>query len=260
MDANMPTGGGPVTLTRTAFVAGATGYTGRALIAELRRRGVLTIAHVRPDSPRLQDWRAEFASLGALPDQTPWDDDAMVETQAQHRPHVVYALLGTTMRRARAARAAEAAEAVGSTASNAAREGYESVDYGLTALLLRATRRAAPGARFVYLSAFGVGPRARGGYMRARWKLEEELRASGLEWTIVRPAFITGPDRPERRPLERTAAIAVDAVLRVARRFGARGLHDRFRSMTAADLACALAGIGFDPAAAHRVLEPDALR
>jgi uncharacterized protein YbjT (DUF2867 family) len=258
MNANLRAGDAPVTLTRTAFVAGATGYTGRALTAELRRRGVLTIAHVRPDSDRLAEWRGDFAALGALPDQTPWHEDAMAETLAQHRPHVVYALLGTTMRRARAARAARAAR----NARNArtGREDYESVDYGLTALLLRATRRAAPGARFVYLSAFGVGPRARGGYMRPRWRLEEELRASGLDWTIVRPAFITGPDRPERRPLERTAAIAVDGVLRLARRLGARRLHDRFRSMTADELARALAGIGFDPAAAHRVLEPDALR
>jgi uncharacterized protein YbjT (DUF2867 family) len=248
MERNVHGGTPPVTPARVAFIAGATGYTGQALVAELCRRGVVTVAHVRPDSSRLGYWRARFADYGAVVDETPWDGDAMAQALSTHRPQAVYALLGTTKRRARAARAA------------GVHVDYESVDYGLSALLLRATARAAPTARFVYLSALGVGPGARGGYVAARWRLEQALRDSALQWTIIRPAFITGPDRDERRPLERGAAIAMDAVLVVARRLGARRLHDRFRSMTAAELARALAGIAFDPAAAGRVLGPDALR
>ena len=33
-----------------AFVAGATGYTGREVVRLLAERGVRTLAHVRPDS------------------------------------------------------------------------------------------------------------------------------------------------------------------------------------------------------------------
>ena len=47
-----------------AFVAGATGFVGRAVVPALRRAGVTTIAHVRPDSARLDEWRKRFASTG----------------------------------------------------------------------------------------------------------------------------------------------------------------------------------------------------
>jgi uncharacterized protein YbjT (DUF2867 family) len=236
------------TPARTAFVAGATGYTGRAVVAELRSRGIGTVAHVRPDSPQLARWRDEFAALGATVDVSPWDEDALAAALARCRPDAVFSLLGTTRKRGRAARAA------------GAREDYETVDYGLSALLLRVTQRAAPSARFVYLSSLGVGPRARGGYLGARWRVEQELQASGLEWTIVRPAFVTGPDREERRPAERAASVAIDSLLSLARRIGARRVHDRFHSLTAAELARALVRHAFDPSSAGRVLLPESLR
>ena len=47
-----------------AFVAGATGFTGREVVAELVRRGVRTLAHVRPDSSRLDEWRERFEAMG----------------------------------------------------------------------------------------------------------------------------------------------------------------------------------------------------
>ena len=39
-----------------AIVLGATGLTGRFVVSHLVRAGVRTIAHVRPDSPRLREW------------------------------------------------------------------------------------------------------------------------------------------------------------------------------------------------------------
>ena len=57
-----------------AFVAGATGYTGRAVVRELTDRGLECIAHVRPDSPRLEEWRRVFTAMGATFDCTPWGD------------------------------------------------------------------------------------------------------------------------------------------------------------------------------------------
>src|SRR5215208_1501420 len=61
----------------TAFVAGATGYTGREVVRQLVERGVRAVAHVRPDSPRLAEWRERFAELGAEVDATPWEEPAM---------------------------------------------------------------------------------------------------------------------------------------------------------------------------------------
>jgi nucleoside-diphosphate-sugar epimerase len=242
-----PQQSGPGTPQRRAFVAGATGHTGRALVAELCAQGVLTTAHVRPDSPDLTRWRTHFAGLGARVDESAWSEAAMTAALARHRPDAVFALLGTTRARGRAARTA------GST------ETYETVDYGLTVILLQATSRSAPHARFVYLSAIGVGPGRRGSYVRARWRAERELRGTGLDWTIVRPAVIAG-ERDEGRPLERVAARVGDALLAVLGALGARRLRQRYRSITAVELARALARCAFDEAADRRVLYGDALR
>src|SRR5690242_8066469 len=124
----------------TAFVAGSTGYVGREVVAALAARKDRAAGHVRPDSPALATWQARFAELGAEVDATPWDEDALVKSLETLAPSAVFALLGTT--RARAKRDPEAS--------------YEKVDYGLTTMLLRATKRAAPRARFVYLSSYGV--------------------------------------------------------------------------------------------------------
>jgi hypothetical protein len=96
------------------------------VVAELSRRAggaaaghaaapdAAPVAHVRPDSPRLAEWRATFARLQAATDATPWDAAAMTAALVRLRPPVVFALLGTTRRRGRG---------TGDT--------YESVDYGL---------------------------------------------------------------------------------------------------------------------------------
>ncbi len=236
----------------SAFVAGATGYVGRALVRLLADGGATVAAHVRPDSPQLAEWRARFGAMGATVDATPWDEDAMSATLAARRPAAVFALLGTTRKRARAA------------AARGGTESYESVDYGLTALLLCAAQRAAreTGAtpRFVYLSAVGADASSRNPYVAVRGRVEAELRASGLPWTVARPSFITGPDREESRPAERIAAAVADAALAIPALLGARRLADRFRSTTADELAGALARLAADPRAEHRVVTGEELR
>jgi len=232
----------------TAFVAGATGYTGREVVRVLRDSGVSTVAHVRPDSPRLAEWRARFGALGAEIDTTPWDAEAMAATLARVKPTIVFALLGTTRRRARKA------------AERGATESYASVDHGLTRLLLDAAVTSGAQPRFVYLSAAGVREGTRNAYLDARARVERALRASGLPFVIARPSFVTGPDRDEPRPLERSAAIVADAALGLAARLGARRLAARWRSITGTALADALVRLALDPAAEGRIVEADALR
>jgi nucleoside-diphosphate-sugar epimerase len=231
-----------------AFVAGATGYTGREVVRALRARGLRTVAHVRPDSPRLAEWRARFEALGAEPDATPFRAEALAETLRRTGATHVFALLGTTRARGRAA------------AAHGATESYETVDYGLTRLVLDAALAAGTRPRFFYLSSTGVNPRTRNAYLAVRARLEAELRASGLPFTIARPSFITGPDRDERRPLERLGARASDAVLGLAAHLGAKGLADRYRATTSTVLAEALVRLALDPAAENRVVESEGLR
>lgn len=229
----------------TAFVAGATGYTGRELVRVLRESGKRVVAHVRPDSSRLAEWRSRFEALGAVVDATPWQDAPMVEALRRHAPEVVYALLGTTRARARA---------------SGGHDDYEQVDYGLTALLLRAALASGLRPRFVYLSALGASPTTKNRYLEVRARLEREIRESGLPYTFVRPAFITGPDRDDGRLVERTLAGGLDAALAVAGVFGGSKLRALYRSTTNTSLATALARVGYDPAFEGRAAQGEDLR
>lgn len=225
------------------FVAGATGYTGREVVRLACERGLEVYAHVRPDSESLTVWRQRFEAQGARVCTTGWDERKMTETLDEVRPDQLFALLGTT--RARGKQSGDS---------------YDSVDYGLTMLLARAARASTANPRFVYLSAAGVGPHARGGYYRARFRAESELRELGIAFTIARPSFITGPDRDDGRLGERVGAALSDAALSVAGVLGARRLRDRYQSTTNTELAAGLLRIAGDPKAIDAVVESEALR
>ncbi len=228
----------------TAFVAGATGYTGREVVRQLAASGVRTIAHVRPDSPSLPEWRERFARMGAEVDATAWQPSAMEAALRRHQPDAVFALLGTTRAKARAAEGAD----------------YEAVDYGMTSMLLHAVQATSPAARFVYLSSIGARSDTGNEYLAARGRIESELQSSGLSHVIVRPAIISGPDRGERRVMERVFAVGGDAVLRALAVVGASSLHARYRSMSAERLARALIRGSLDPIVATNVLEGETLQ
>lgn len=227
---------------KTAFVAGATGYTGREVVRELLVHGVRTVAHVRPDSAQLSVWRERFMAQGGEVDTTAWDESAMSARLRELRPDLVFALLGTTRHRMKGEHSS-----------------YETVDYGLTALLIQAACSIEPRPKFVYLSSMGVGPGARGAYLIARHRAEEVLRRSGLPYLIARPSFITGEDRDESRPGERVAAKVADGVLGVLGRLGAEKLRDRYRSTDARGLARALVGFGLDDRVVNEVLGSERL-
>ncbi|MCA9664255.1 MAG: NAD(P)H-binding protein [Myxococcales bacterium] len=232
-----------------AFVAGATGHTGREVVRELRARGVSTVAHVRPDSSRLAHWRASFAELGAEVDVTAFELDALCATFERLAPTHVFSCLGTT--RARAKQVARAGDAPPT---------YDSVDYGLTALLVDALAQSRSEACFVYISAAGISPNTRSAYMRARVKAEAHIRESGLAAVIARPSFIVG-DRDERRVGEHVGSVVGDAVLGVLGAFGARKLRARYRSTTGAELARALVAHALDHGGGGvSVIEADDLR
>jgi uncharacterized protein YbjT (DUF2867 family) len=227
-----------------AFVVGATGYTGREVVRVLRERGIPTVAHVRGDSPSLERARAGFALTGAETDSTAWAPAAMHATLSRVEPTHVFALLGITRKRAKQRAAAGAPP-----------ESYESVDYGLTAMLLEATRRAIPSAKFIYLSALGATDRTGNEYLRVRGRIEREIRESGLAALIVRPSFITGADREEDRHTERVAAWVADRVLGVAAMFGARALRQRFRARTGTELAAEMVTLALEPSSGVRVVD-----
>jgi uncharacterized protein YbjT (DUF2867 family) len=230
-----------------AFVAGATGYTGRAVVEQLVAHGVRTVAHVRPDSSQRAQWTERWQRLGAEVDATPWALAALVQTLTRLRPTVVFALLGTTRARARS----EGRRAV---------EAYEAIDYGLTMMLRDAARACGHRPRFVYLSMAALPESSRNPYVDVRIRVERALREGDLPYTIARPAIITGADRDEPRLGEAVGAKLVDGALAFAGLLGARRLRDRYHSITNVELAEGLVRVALDPACENRVVEGEALR
>lgn len=47
--------------------------------------------------------------------------------------------------------------------------------------------------RYVHMSALGARPNAVSEYHKTKWEAEDYVRASGLDWTILRPSMIHGP-------------------------------------------------------------------
>jgi uncharacterized protein YbjT (DUF2867 family) len=208
--------------TAKALVVGATGYTGSALVAALRSRNVSTVAHLRPGSADAPVWRERFAALGATVDESPWEPAAIAAMVAARTPTVIFSCLGTTRHRA---------------SQEGIDQPYERVDYGLTKMVLDAAVAAGHSPRFVYLSAIGAKESSSTPYLAVRGRLERELVASGLPHLIVRPAFITGDDRPESRPRERFFARSLDVLMNGVAALGGAKLRDRYATLTGTQLA-----------------------
>jgi uncharacterized protein YbjT (DUF2867 family) len=156
-----------------AFIAGATGYTGGALLALLARGG--------------SDWqpRPHARSAGRVPGAVVCD------------PHDV-AALSEGMRGCDAV-----VQLIGTVRARFDEGDYEAVDYGTTVALGQAAQTAGV-ARLLLLSSVGAGAGV-GRYLAIKRKTERWVVDSGLEHTIFRPSFIVGPGRRAARLLGRLA-------------------------------------------------------
>ncbi|MGA7827148.1 MAG: complex I NDUFA9 subunit family protein [Geobacteraceae bacterium] len=69
---------------------------------------------------------------------------------------------------------------------------YERLHVEATTNLLSAARQSGIN-RFIQMSALGARPDAVSHYHQSKYRAEEAVRASGLDWTIFRPSVIFGP-------------------------------------------------------------------
>ena len=74
---------------------------------------------------------------------------------------------------------------------------YEQAHTEATRNVLAAAKHAGV-TRWVQMSAIGTRPHARSRYHQTKWAAEELVRASGMDWTILRPSLIYGYDQDDR--------------------------------------------------------------
>jgi NADH dehydrogenase len=154
-------------------VAGGTGFVGGAIARELHHRGenVVVLSH-----------RGEIAR-GGLPDAIEMREaDASVRSE-----DLVDALRGVD--------ALVIALAFKNLPVEAPRRGqtFMRIDAAGTENLVDAARVAGV-KHVVYMSGAGAEPNARRHWFRAKWRAEQAVRYSELEWTIIRPTWVYGPD------------------------------------------------------------------
>lgn len=70
---------------------------------------------------------------------------------------------------------------------------FENIHQHATQNVLAEARRAGV-KRWIHMSALGTCPHAPSRYHQTKWAAEEAVRASGLDWTILRPSLIHGPE------------------------------------------------------------------
>jgi NADH dehydrogenase len=147
-------------------VTGGTGFVGSAVIRELRARGIATRALVRSaqQGERLERLGVE----AAYGDVTDADSVLAAARGCTHAIHLVAIIRGRA-----------------SQFDRVMVEGTRNVIAGC---------RAAAVERLVQTSALGLDERTRTltPYFAAKWQMEADVKASTLEYAIIRPSFVFG--------------------------------------------------------------------
>jgi len=153
-------------------VAGGTGFVGGEIARELHRRGErVTVLSRSPERARaeLPDGvsvvRADVSDDGSLRGVMDFADALVISLAFPNSP----------MENPRRGHTFEAVDAAG------------------TERLVAEARRVGV-RRVLYVSGAGAAPDAKRHWFRAKWRAEEAVRRSGLEYTILRPTWVYGPD------------------------------------------------------------------
>ena len=154
-------------MAQRVFVTGGTGFVGKAVIRALLAQGFLVRCLVRPGSEH--DLKG-FESIDRVPGDVLQPDGLAASVEGcSALVHLVGIIREQRGR--------------GVT--------FDRLHTQATRNVL-ALARAAGIKRFAQMSALGARPGARARYHQTKWEAEEAVRASDLEWTILRPSIIFG--------------------------------------------------------------------
>jgi uncharacterized protein YbjT (DUF2867 family) len=154
-------------VAQRVFVTGGTGFVGKAVIRALLAHGFLVRCLVRPGSEH--DLKG-FEAIDRVPGDVLQPDGLTASVEGcgalVHLVGIIREQRGRGVT-------------------------FERLHTQATRNML-ALARAAGIKRFAQMSALGARPGARARYHQTKWKAEEAVRASDLEWTILRPSIIFG--------------------------------------------------------------------
>lgn len=177
------------------FLAGATGFTGQALLNYPDAASQEFAIHLRPDSPSVEKYKSDpRATIASF-------DDLPTLAKAMSGCNAILSAIGTVQARF------------------APGVSYETVDYATTVALLKAGKSSGI-EHFVLMSSIGAGKPV-GAYMKWKRKAELAVIDSGMAYTIVRPSYLVGQGR-------RSIPLAEPAMNGVGKLF-ARGFMDDWR-------------------------------
>jgi NADH dehydrogenase len=154
----------------TVAVTGASGFVGRYVVRELLSRGHLVRALAR-------DGKKAAKVLGTSENVTIVTSDVLDETSA------------TELLRG----ASACIHLVGIIREAAGGQTFQRLHVRATRALVRACERAGV-RRLVHMSALGARPDGKAEYQRTKYQAEQIVRDSDLQWTVLRPSLIHGPD------------------------------------------------------------------
>jgi len=150
-------------------LTGSTGFVGRHVLAELLAKGHTVRALVRRRGKQSGSDMRVATIEGDL-----FNDKAVAELV--HGADAVIHLVGVIMENWRE----------GQT--------FQRVHVDATQRLLDAAKTSGHIRKWVHMSALGTRPGAVSTYHRTKWQAEELVRGSGIDYTIIRPSIIHGPD------------------------------------------------------------------
>ena len=148
------------------MVTGAAGFVGLSVVKQLIQKGhqVVALVNSRPLAIQSDSLRTVAGGL--------FDPSALA--QAMSGCDAVIHLVGIIMEK----------KSKGIT--------FERIHYEGTRAVVDAAK-AAGITRYIQMSALGTRSDAVSNYHRTKYKAEEYVRSSGLNWTIIRPSMIHGP-------------------------------------------------------------------
>ncbi|HET6246370.1 MAG TPA: NAD(P)H-binding protein [Tepidisphaeraceae bacterium] len=148
------------------FITGGAGFVGSAVIDELLAGDFEIMALVNRDELKVQSPRLNYVRGGLF-------DDRALDTGLAGCDAAIH-LVGIIAEKPRA----------GIT--------FTRMHLEATGKMIAAAKRAGV-KRFIHMSALGARADAVSNYHKTKFKAEQALRESGLDWTIFRPSLIHGP-------------------------------------------------------------------